>query len=442
MRRSLLKKRLRNLTILVGRYYLDRYGIRNSAKVIRALLGYASEGLNVDELSRSYLSITMANLVVNDLVHAVTASLNDYVRYREFHVTYDEEAWGPVDVARTISVYPSGLYASLTYLPTNRSPEYVLLREMTVRSLKLINKVRNNVVGIKPKLGEISDRFNEPMADELESRINALSDAIKRLRGLINKLPRPSVRYSGDELLSEVKKFLPYSPSWFIRAYDAYLLSRHLLKPILIAQRRLRISRRDLVLLGWRLYEIFVYTLLLSIFIENGYRIVNSKPRRIRLTKGTEEVLVLFNSALDNSIISDVNGDTGIAERIRGRLDAAVSSNERVIVVECKFSSNPTYITAGRFKAMAYMHEYNANLGIVAFPYLAVGVAYDEEEEATEGLWNMMVKSDGIARISLRNGEVLYMVRVDPAEKDEPGENWEISKLRLTKVLKHVLNLQ
>jgi len=92
VRRSLLKKRLRNLTILVGRYYLDHYGISNSAKVIRALLGYAGEGLNVDELSRSYLSITMANLVVNDLVHAVTASLNDYVRYREFRVTYDEEA--------------------------------------------------------------------------------------------------------------------------------------------------------------------------------------------------------------------------------------------------------------------------------------------------------------------------------------------------------------
>jgi len=42
VRRSLLKKRLRNLTILVGRYYLDHYGISNSAKVIRALLGYVS----------------------------------------------------------------------------------------------------------------------------------------------------------------------------------------------------------------------------------------------------------------------------------------------------------------------------------------------------------------------------------------------------------------
>jgi len=45
VRRRLLKKRLRNLTILVGRYYLDHYGISNSAKVIRALLGYAGEGL-------------------------------------------------------------------------------------------------------------------------------------------------------------------------------------------------------------------------------------------------------------------------------------------------------------------------------------------------------------------------------------------------------------
>jgi len=105
-------------------------------------------------------------------------------------------------------------------------------------------------------------------------------------------------------------------------------------------------------------------------------------------------------------------------------------------VVKCKFSGNPTYITAGRFKVMAYMYEYNADLGILVFPDLDGRLVYDEEDRATSSLWDVMARNNGIAKITLSNGRSLYMVRADPAEAEGPGAVWEITKSRLLNVLK------
>jgi hypothetical protein len=207
-------------------------------------------------------------------------------------------------------------------------------------------------------------------------------------------------------------------------------------RTIRVAQRRFRVGRYDLVLLGWRLYEIFIYTVLLSIFVEHGYEVKRRSPRRLILVRGGDEVQVLFNSPLGSSIVRDVNGDTDIAREIRGRPDASISGSRRTVVVECKFSGNPTYITAGRFKVMAYMYEYNADLGVLVFPDLDGRFVYDEEDRATSSLWDVMARNNGIAKITLSNGRSLYMVRADPAEGDEPGEIWEGIKSRFLSVLK------
>jgi len=430
MRRKLLLRRLTNLSILVGKYYLDHYRIHGSARVLRTLLGHADNGLRIDALTKSYLLITISHSVVNDLIHAVKTSLNDYIRYREFRIVYDKEVWGPIDVSRTIRTYPSGLYASLTYFLTSKSPEYVLLREMAVGALKAVRRILNDSLNIKFEQGR------EDLMGEFRGRVESLGRAIRRLRRLITRLPRPVVKYSEDELVQEVRRLLPYSSPWFTTAYNAYLLSRYLVRTIRVAQRRFRVGRYDLVLLGWRLYEIFIYTVLLSVFIEHGYEVKRRSPRRLILVRGGDEVRVLFNSPLGSSIVRDVNGDTDIAREIRGRPDASISGSRRTVVVECKFSGNPTYITAGRFKVMAYMYEYNADLGVLVFPDLDGRFVYDEEDRATSSLWDVMARNNGIAKITLSNGRSLYIVRADPAEGDKPGEIWEGIKSRFLSVLK------
>ena len=430
MRRRLLLRRLTNLSILVGKYYLDHYRIHGSARVLRALLGHADDGLRINTLTRSYLLITISHSVVNDLIHAVKMSLNDYIRYREFRIVYDKEVWGPIDVSRTIRTYPSGLYASLTYFPTSKSPEYVLLREMAVGALKVVRRILNDALNIKFEPGR------EDLMGEFRGRVESLGCAIRRLRRLVARLPRSVVKYAEDELVQEVRRLLPYSSPWFVTAYNAYLLSRYLVRTIRVAQRRFRVGKYDLVLLGWRLYEIFIYTVLLSVFIEHGYEVKRRSPRRLILVRGGDEVRVLFNSPLGSSIVRDVNGNTDIAREIRGRPDASISGSKRTVVVECKFSGNPTYITAGRFKVMAYMYEYNADLGVLVFPDLDGRFVYDEEDRATSSLWDVMARNNGIAKITLSNGRSLYMVRADPAEGDEPGEIWEGIKSRFLSVLK------
>jgi len=430
MRRRLLLRRLTNLSILVGKYYLDHYRIHGSARILRALLGHADDGLRINTLTRSYLLITISHSVVNDLIHAVKMSLNDYIRYREFRIVYDKEVWGPIDVSRTIRTYPSGLYASLTYFPTSKSPEYVLLREMAVGALKVVRRILNDALNIKFEQGR------EDLMGEFRGRVESLGCAIRRLRRLVARLPRSVVKYAEDELVQEVRRLLPYSSPWFVTAYNAYLLSRYLVRTIRVAQRRFRVGRYDLVLLGWRLYEIFIYTVLLSVFIEHGYEVKRRSPRRLILVRGGDEVRVLFNSPLGSSIVRDVNGNTDIAREIRGRPDASISGSRRTVVVECKFSGNPTYITAGRFKVMAYMYEYNADLGVLVFPDLDGRFVYDEEDRATSSLWDVMARNNGIAKITLSNGRSLYMVRADPAEGDEPGEIWEGIKSRFLSVLK------
>ena len=59
MKQSLLRKskRLSNLLMLVGKYYLYHYKVHGSAKILRALLGHADGGLRVYRLSKSYLLI-------------------------------------------------------------------------------------------------------------------------------------------------------------------------------------------------------------------------------------------------------------------------------------------------------------------------------------------------------------------------------------------------
>jgi len=432
MKQSLLRKskRLSNLLMLVGKYYLYHYKVHGSAKILRALLGHANEGLRVDRLSKSYLLIFIANSIVRDLINVIKVSLNDHVRYREFRVIYDRELWGPVDVARTINTYSSRLYASLTYFSTTKLPEYILLREMAKRVLRMAKRIYDDITNMRIKNGDMQ------IVKELMGRANSLERAIRNLRRLIIMLPRSNIEYSESELIYEVRRFLPYSPSWFVRAYNIYLLSKYLIKPMYVARRReVRVSKHDLVLLAWRLYEIFVYILLLSIFMENGYKVIKRKPRRLLPTKGNKRVVVLFNKPLEKSLIKDVNGDPHVAQAIRGKPDTSIV-NGKVVVVECKFSGNPTYITAGRFKVMAYMYEYNADLGVLVFPDLDGRFVYDEEDRATSSLWDVMARNNGIAKITLSNGRSLYMVRADPAEGDELDEIWEGIKSRFLSVLK------
>ncbi len=282
----------------------------------------------------------------------------------------------------------------------------------------------------------VKNSASNELSRELGNEVEDLRRRRLRLSQLVKRLPSANVRYGHEDIVLEVGRLMPYAPSWLLEAYDAYLLSRFIPRGGRIyASLRRRVSDRDMVLLGWRLYEIFVYMLVLDIFLSRGYKVTRRRARVLELVRDGITINVIFNKPLENSNIRAVDSNEDLAIKVRGRPDVSlVNGNSKTIVIECKFSELPTYITAGRYKVMAYMYEYNADLGILVFPGLNTKRIYDEEDRATVRLWDLM-KNSGHVEITLDNGRKLFMVKIDPGESDDIYKVRDVAKGRLKDVL-------
>jgi hypothetical protein len=433
-----LKKRIRYMARMVARSYLR--GLSSSEAVLDRLLKKADEKYEVDELTRAYLTAWLARVAADDLKSAVEDARRDRLLYRQFQVVYDSTSWGPIDVARTIAVYPGGLQASMTYVPAFSSPELILLGEIVSRSLGALKEMMQGLRGLAQAEGE------DPLLKELNDAVKRLEGAVDRLRAEAEGLQGYPVQLSDEELRAEWERLSPYVP-WLSRAWDAYRLLKHLKEGIRVAQPPLKGGRYLLVMLAWRLYELYVAEIVLEALGELGYSVEKADVNRFVLRRDNEVVEFLLNSDMEGSRLLSVDSDKETARKARGRPDISLwkikgGERERLLVIECKFSDSPPYLTAGRFKAMAYLYEYGAQLGALVFPELnSERKPYDDEDEGTRGLWSLITREDGLLCMSLRDGtgQVLYLIRVDPAEGNDAEAAWREAKRRVMRVLEGFL---
>jgi len=427
-----LKKRLRYMARMVARSYLR--GLPSSEAVLDRLLKKADEKYEVDELTRAYLTAWLARVAASDLKSAVEDARRDRLLYRQFQVVYDSTSWGPIDVARTIAVYPGGLQASMTYVPAFSSPELILLGEIVSRSLRVLDEVMQGLRVLAQAEGE------DPLLKELNGTVKRLEGAVDRLRAEAEGLQGYPVPLSDEELRAEWERLSPYVP-WLSRAWDAYRLLKYLREGIGVRKPPLNGGRYLLVMLAWRLYELYVAGIVLEALRELGYSVGKVEVNRFVLRRDNEAVELLLNSDMEGSRLLSVDSDKETAKKARGRPDISLKikdrERERLLVIECKFSDSPPYLTAGRFKAMAYLYEYGAQAGALVFPELNENRAYDNEDEGTGGLWRSLTKEGGLLCMSLRDGtgQALYLLRVDPAEGNDAEEAWEEAKRRVMTVL-------
>ncbi len=397
--------RRRNLLLLAGDKYFRYYAKRG--KVVEALEKLLREAPGDPYGAEAFRTVVAqaALYALEVLRRAVIKARRDQLVYREFGVVYDRDLMGALDVARSVAVRSSGLYASLTYLPSSQNaPEYLLLRKLVERSVKTAKK----------------------LAELLESSgqvANEINNKIREVKRLSASLPR-----GATWLTCRDAGYV----DWLRHACISYRVLRGLLRGVAVA-RRAR-EGLDVVFLDWRLYEIYIYFLLYETMKELGY--AECDPRLCRggdlcFERGTQRVCIIFNKPHESSIVACY--DRKPAERLRGRPDAMIDGVRR-IVVEAKFSSEPQYITLGRFKAMAYVYEYGADAGLLVFPDLEEKRT-DLEDEATLEIYRYMQQQGGIAEVRLRDGRKIYLVRVDPAE-GSPSEADEKARARLAKVLK------
>jgi len=399
--------RRRNLLLLAGdkyfRYYAKR---RRIVKALEKLLREAPEDpYGAEAFGAVVAQATLHAMEV--LRRAVIKARRDKLVYREFGVVYDRDLVGALDVARSVAVRSSGLYASLTYLPSSlNAPEYLLLRKLMKRSVKTAKKLAE----LLKSSGQVANEIN---------------NKIREVKRLSAPLPR-GVTWLTCRDAGYV--------DWLRHACVSYRVLRGLLRGVAVA-RRAR-EGLDVVFLDWRLYEIYIYFLLYETMKELGYAEVECGPGLCRggdlcFERGTQRVCIIFNKPHESSIVACY--DRKPAERLRGRPDAMINGGRR-IVVEAKFSSEPQYITLGRFKAVAYVYEYGADAGLLVFPDLEEKRT-DLEDEATLEIYRYMQQNGGIAVVRLKDGRKIYLVKVDPAEGSSHSEADEKARARLTKVL-------
>ncbi|MGC9119281.1 MAG: hypothetical protein ACP5I3_09885 [Thermoproteus sp.] len=389
--------RRRNLGLLVGRRYF-RYYRQPSIKIIESLMRRADEE---EALAASFKDLALEALkyALSLLRIEVERALREKLVYREFGVVYGADLEGAIDVARSIAVRPSRLVASLTYLPSRHAPEYLLMRRVAREAL---NAARRMAAG--------------------DEEVARLLEGIARL---LRHFPSGTTSLEcGDVEYIE----------WLRRAC---LINRF----VKALERSVKIGRaaglgEEVVFRDWRLYEVYTYFLIYDVFKNAGFE-ETACPRAgadepdLTLKKGNKCILIYFNKPLTSSLVERYNGND--ARLHRGRPDVFVEDGDVRIVVETKFSTSPSYIALGRFKTMAYMYEYSADAGILIFPAIE-GTPLDDEERSIAELYRYMEK-EGVATLHLRDGRNLHLIRIDPAETEDPYESDKRARERLRRVL-------
>jgi hypothetical protein len=456
-----LRERVRRMTRILVTKYVEEFP-EGSRAILKSITSKRAEEVHdVDRLFSAYFIAEAALAASNKLLSAIDEARRDRLLYRQFQVVYDEVSWGPVEVARTIAVYPAGLHASMTYVPAFSSPELLLLGEIVSRSLETLYEVKDYVdktfseakgstqaaKGAGPLGGPDEDVSEGPLSERLDEVRDELERAVDRLRTEAEGLERYQVPLSDNELRAEWERLSPYAPRWLSEAWDAYKLLKHLREGIWVTQPPLRGGRDLLLMFAWRLYELYVAGIVLETLRELGYGVEKVDENRFVLMRDNEAVELLLNSDMEESRLVCVGCEEETAKKVRGRPDISLKdkNRKRLLVIECKFSEDPNYLTAGKFKAMAYLCEYGAQLGALVFPELnSEGRTYDDEDERTKGLYGLITQKDGLLRLSLRDGagQALYLIRVDPAEVEDAQEAWEKARGRVRKILEEFLGGQ
>jgi hypothetical protein len=184
-----------------------------------------------------------------------------------------------------------------------------------------------------------------------------------------------------------------------------------------------------------KLYELYGFTLLLQALVDElkpQSALVDSSGQELRLVTGHGEVSVFYNALpkQDERVESRVakaramgliDGEVSrdLVKRLRGLPDTIVvtrlsEGRRRLLLLDYKYTDDYRYLSQARFKALAYLYEFDADCAVVVAPTPKKGSEEDEEAFEHKGFYDETVRYGG-AYISIdSNGKILAIVYADP----------------------------
>lgn len=372
----------------------------------------------------------------------------------------------------------------LVLVKTFNTPEYVLLRHTvaTVRSL-LEHYSRTLEIEVEKLLEDLKRQLGlrQAIIKGFDKGVRRLLHTMNTCTSLLRKLEKKTIlsqvdgvktpaRTTPQQLLNTYKSRRrklaqlitekPWKPKWVQKLLqlakqveeladeleEVKDVISHTKRSIKLGKAR-KIASTSLRLLSWRLYELYTLYILLQAItklakIEHVKLDEKNHQLHIILSNG-EKLVILYNQPLENSILAKAkahwiaNGSipSETIQKMRGKPDITfkTSNNTKLIILEAKFSNNPTYLSAARFKILAYTYEYQAQAAILAYPTPPTRTSLDPEEAEIAGILGEAYEKDGI-KIELKN-TTLYILPIVPHES-RLRRNTQI----LQKVLKEFLD--
>jgi len=434
----------------VADLYTALFGFRNLFLAKGSLIKHVVEETRPSPLARALYLVS--SIIERRVVEQLNSLIREAERMHLFERFYDlESSW---EVRGSI-VWQLSMQRLARFEPPlqrvmvrdPRSPENMLLvaalrlaKSIINEAEALINAFSNTVsnmlntvfdtgsrrvllLSVVEDLRECIERFKQRI-DELQRRplLRAVSASMKRPCRLVKTLRREIER----------RMWVPRWVKELLKLIDTITeIRRELeeLKTVILHRGGSEMKTLSAVIRywAWRLYELYVALLILDTLKSLGAEIVGRDLRRVLVVFRNSVFSIYLGSQLSNSRISRAearwleNGEVprDVLEKCRGRPDIAMVSARPLLVVEAKFSRSPSYLSAARFKIMAYAYEYEPYAAILAFPGVSSRViAVDREDEETIELLREAEKRNGIV-MDLRNGSKLCVVPITPSRERE-----------------------
>ncbi|MCG3110073.1 hypothetical protein L3N51_02370 [Metallosphaera sp. J1] len=390
-----MRERERRLIEKVGRYYFAYRGKVN----LESLLARGLESVEVDTITRYFLLSSVAISVINRALHYFDQAKRARLTYREFAVEYDSEPMGVVNVPRSLHVMSKGIYAYYTYIKGYDAPEYAIMNYLLHKIYEVADRCHNIIKNVHEEIKYFR------IIDELKQKLQELEQALDYFRG------------------SYYRPLTIYDPIWLRETYKLYKMLSELETKSFGTRSGVIVEREEMIkLVLWRLYEIYIFFLVVKYLEGEGFT-VKKEGEAFVVQKGDKEIQLILNKDLDISQLESVDNLDNV-NSFRGRPDLSLKAR-RTILIECKYSNNVSYITASRFKIMAYAYEYDPITVILAYPGLdekwmggQLPPVLDVEERATFTM-NEIAKREGFIEIAFKSSKKLYIVVLDPSDEDD-----------------------
>ena len=429
------------------------------------------------DLSRYLYALYKLKFITNELIDIVK-EFERYVIAKKTY-TYDEDnvIRGSIVWSRALAAIP--LHGSIPQIVIVRSvntPENLalklLLLYMKLKITSFYRKLCKCVDEIGKKLSfELSnpiDVIGLMKLDPIHIKNRFVDETIQKIDKAIKNTILFHVKYASmliefkdfekmstrdfDEICKKIEKELKkliriiesdaakkWRPRWVSRLVELYEVVNRFLQEldniVTVIEHVRGLEPKELLaeikmyvrFMAWKLYELYILFLLLKALVNLlRSRNINFDDRKVIIQYDDRRKLltIYWGKPLDTSNISLIKTldnkiiDSDMIKRIRGRPDISIEIQNKVsIVLEAKFTKNPSYLTQSRFKVMAYMYEYGVDMGILAFPGISRNKQLDEEEAETFQLMKKAENADGVV-IQLSNGSKLYLLPIIPLKKN------------------------